>query len=136
MCLRGAYLTLHRRAQSHFACFGITADQFVILTLLAEKDGVKQQDLVRRSFSDPNTVRAILLLLEKQDLITRRRHSEDGRARSVRLTAKGRRLQKKLIEHARPLHEMIAATLPTEDFESVTKCLERIKQEMASAGQT
>ena len=38
MHLRSAYLTLHRRAQNHFSEFGVTADQYVILTLLAQKD--------------------------------------------------------------------------------------------------
>ena len=32
--LRGAYLTFHRRANAHFEPFGVTADQFVVLTSL------------------------------------------------------------------------------------------------------
>jgi len=57
MHLRRAYLTLHRRADARFAAFELTADQFVVLTLLAEKEAVTQQHLTRRSLSDPNTKR-------------------------------------------------------------------------------
>ena len=39
----------------------MTADQFVLLSALADADGVTQQELVRRVSSDPNTVRAMLL---------------------------------------------------------------------------
>jgi len=131
MHLRIAYLTLHRRAQNHFADFGVTADQYVILTLLAQKDGVKQQDLVSRSSSDPNTVSAILLLLEQRGLITRHEHKEDRRARAVRLTAEGRRLQERLMQHAEQLHDMISGAVPEEDFDSMIRCLERISEAMA-----
>ncbi len=131
MHLRSAYLTLHRRAQNHFAEFGVTADQYVILTLLAQKDGVKQQDLVERSSSDPNTVSAILLLLEQRGLITRHEHKEDRRARAVRLTAEGRSLQQRLMEHAKQLHDVISAAVSEEDFEYVIGCLERISSVMA-----
>lgn len=60
--LRAAYLTLHRQTNDCFATDGVTADQFVLLSALADKDGVTQQDLVRRVSSDPSTVRTILLL--------------------------------------------------------------------------
>ena len=36
MALRAAYLTMHRRANAEFARFCLTADQFVILTALAQ----------------------------------------------------------------------------------------------------
>lgn len=136
MHLRSAYLTLHRRAQNHFASSGVTADQYVLLTLLAAKDGVKQQNLVHRSSSDPNTVRAILLLLEERGLITRHQHKEDRRARAVRLTAKGRRLQRELMQHARQLHDMISAAVPEEEFDSVMQCLERISEAMTRPSRT
>jgi hypothetical protein len=38
--LRGAYLTMHRRADAYFARYGVTADQFVLLNLLARESAV------------------------------------------------------------------------------------------------
>ena len=88
--LRAAYLALHRQTDDCFANDGVTADQFVLLAALAEADAVTQQELVLRVGSDPNTVRAMLLLLEGRGLVARARHPADGRARCVTLTAKGR----------------------------------------------
>jgi MarR family transcriptional regulator, organic hydroperoxide resistance regulator len=130
MLLRGAYLTMHRQAQQVFAPFGATADQFVLLSLLAEQDGVIQQDLVRRSFSDPNTVRAILVLLEKRGLVTRRNHQHDGRARLVHLTPKGRTLYGVLLRQSRAFHQAVAACLPAGDWDAVANCLGGIPDRM------
>jgi DNA-binding MarR family transcriptional regulator len=96
MRLRGAYLTFHRMANAHFEPFGVTADQFVVLTLLSEEEGITQREVVDRAFSDPNTVGEMLARLEKKKLLSRERHPHDGRARCVFLTAKGRKLQRQL----------------------------------------
>src|SRR5215469_16859641 len=94
--LRAAYLALHRQTNDCFAKDGVTADQFVLLSALADADAMTQQELVRRVSSDPNTVRAMLLLLEGRGLVARERHPSDGRARCVTLTVKGRQVFKKL----------------------------------------
>jgi DNA-binding MarR family transcriptional regulator len=96
MRLRGAYLTFHRMANAHFEPFGVTADQFVVLTLLAEEDGVTQRDLVEQAFSDANTIGEMLPRLEKKQFVRRKRHPQDGRARCVFLTPRGRKMQKQL----------------------------------------
>ena len=64
MGLRAAYLLMHRQTNSFLAPFGMTADRFVLLSLLADKDGVTQQELTERASSDPNTIRAMLVRME------------------------------------------------------------------------
>jgi DNA-binding MarR family transcriptional regulator len=96
MRLRGAYLTFHRMANAHFEQFGVTADQFVVLTLLAEQDGVTQRELVEQAFSDANTIGEMLTRLEKKQFVRRQRHPKDGRARCVFLTPRGRKMQVQL----------------------------------------
>jgi MarR family transcriptional regulator, organic hydroperoxide resistance regulator len=130
MHLRRAYLTMHRRFQNHFDGFGVTADQFVLLTLLAEAEGVAQKDLVARSFSDPNTLRAMLVLLENKGLVLRRRHETDGRARLVFLTPKGRKLQQDLWRSAVPLHQLLLESLPANEVEQVQKQLAKVAEVM------
>ena len=46
--------------------------------------------------SDPSTVRAMLVLLEERGLVEREAHPTDARARTVALTAKGRRAYRRL----------------------------------------
>jgi DNA-binding MarR family transcriptional regulator len=89
--LRAAYWAMHRRTNEALATYGVTADQFVLLSRLADEDAITQQELARRTSSDANTIRPMLVLLEKRGLIVRRPHPSDRRAHRVVLTAAGRR---------------------------------------------
>ncbi len=91
MAIRGVYLALHRRTDAKFADYGVTADQFVLLATLSRGHALTQRELARRMPSDPSTVRAMLVLLEKQGLIQREVHPSDSRARTVAMTAAGRK---------------------------------------------
>ena len=131
MALRGAYLSMHRRFQAYYAPFGVTADQFVVLTLLAEEDGIIQRELVQRTFSDANTIAAVLRLLEQRHLIRRAPHEHDRRARCVYLTPQGRRLQHQLFEAGEPLHRRLREAFPTEEMAVVLRALRRVAEVMA-----
>jgi DNA-binding MarR family transcriptional regulator len=91
IALRAAYWAMHRRTNALLAPHGVTADQFVLLARLAQEDGVTQQELARRASTDANTIRPMLLLLQKRGLIERRSRASDRRALSVLLTSAGRR---------------------------------------------
>ena len=129
--LRGAYLALHRQTNDCFAKDGVTADQFVLLSALADEDAVTQQELVRRVSSDPNTVRAMLLLLERRGLVARQRHPSDGRARCVRLTGKGRQVFRKLWTRSEPLRERLLAAFQPDEVNALVELLHRVAEAMA-----
>ena len=95
--LRRAYQSLHRRANAELRRqFDVTADQFVVLCLLAERDGVYQQELCRRCYSDPSTIGALVRLMEEHGWVRRNPDPLDARARQVHLTEAGRVLQGEL----------------------------------------
>jgi DNA-binding MarR family transcriptional regulator len=131
--LRAAYLALHRRTTDCFADEGVTADQFVLLSALSDADAVTQQELVQRISSDPNTVRAMLLLLEGRGLVVREPHPADGRARSVNLTAKGRQAFKKLWRKSEPLRKQLLDAFYPGEPAALVKLLHRIAAAMAQA---
>ena len=131
--LRAAYLALHRQTNACFAEDGVTADQFVLLAALAEADAVTQQDLVRRVGSDPNTVRAILLLLEERGLVSRERHPTDGRARRVTLTAQGRQVFKKLWTRSEPLRQRLLGAFRPDEVTALVGLLRRVAEVLAPA---
>src|SRR5262245_54402449 len=114
LALRTAYLALHRRTDAVLARFGVTADQFVLMSAIANGEGLTQQDIVRRLSSDASTVRAMLMLLEKRRLVVRSAHPEDGRARRVSLTAKGNLALKRMIEASQYIRTRILAALGTQ----------------------
>jgi DNA-binding MarR family transcriptional regulator len=131
MGLRAAYWAMHRRADAHLGRRGVTANQFVLLALLAEHDGISQQELGRRAFSDPNTVRAMLVLLEGRGLVARGRHPTDGRARSVTLTPKGRQAYKRLWAGIEPLQDQLLALFRPHQAKALVESLARISAAMA-----
>ena len=131
--LRAAYLALHRQTSACLAEDQVTADQFVLLAALAEADAVTQAELVRRVSSDPNTVRAMLLLLEGRGLVARQRHPADGRARRVTLTAKGRRVFGSLWTKSEPLRVQLLAAFGPDEVAALVGLLRRVAEVMAPA---
>ncbi|GAB4244253.1 MAG: hypothetical protein Kow00109_20160 [Acidobacteriota bacterium] len=125
MALRRAYRSLHRRTNQVLQRTGYTADQFVILSLLWEQDGVSQNDLVQRATSDPNTIRAILVLLEKKGLVQRRRDPKDARIRRVYLTDEGRRVYDALTVEIRPLHDLLRSAFDPEERNLLRQLLDK-----------
>lgn len=130
MGLRAAYLLMHRQTNSFLAPFEMTADQFTLLALLAEKDGVTQQELTRRASSDPNTVRAMLVRMEANGIVAREQHPNDGRARRVTLTGKGRRTYKELSAAIRPLQDALLSPFERADARAMLVFLDRISEVM------
>ncbi len=131
MALRLAYRAMHRRSDAQFRRLGVTADQFVLLSALVRGDGITQQELVRRTSSDPNTVRAMLLLLERRGLVSREPHLVDGRARSVTLTRKGRKVHGELLAKSEPVRLRMLAGLRRREVPFLVDLLGRIAREMA-----
>jgi DNA-binding MarR family transcriptional regulator len=131
MGLRAAYWAMHRQTEAALARCGVTADQFVLLALLAEQDGITQQELVRRASSDANTIRAMLVLLESRGLVTRGRHPTDGRARQVILTRKGKRAYERLWTQSEPLRQRMSAVFEPEEAEAFVDFLARIPEVVA-----
>jgi MarR family transcriptional regulator, lower aerobic nicotinate degradation pathway regulator len=129
--LRAAYLALHRQTNASLADDGVTADQFVVLSALADADAVTQQDLVRRVSSDPNTVRAILLLLEGRGLVAREPHPGDGRARRVTLTPKGRGLFRALWAKTEPVRARLLAAFGADEMTTLLALLRRVAGALA-----
>jgi DNA-binding MarR family transcriptional regulator len=130
MGLRAAYWAMHRQTDACLTKYGVTANQFVLLALLAEDDGITQQQLVRRASSDPNTIRAMLVLLESRGLVARKRHPDDGRARNVTLTRKGRQTYNRLLKESEPLREELLAVFQPEQADAFVRFLNQISDAM------
>lgn len=132
MLLRKAYLGFHRRANARMLKLGITADQFVALSVIAQNEGLTQVTLVERTESDPNTVTAILALLERRGLVRRTVHAKDRRARCVSLTAAGRRIQARGAKAAAELLDALCESLDSHAREQVEQSLRKIHATFAA----
>src|SRR5262249_62054963 len=123
---RPASRPLRRGAAPKSLGQGVTADQFVLLAELAGGDAVPQRELARRTASDPNTTRAMLLLLERRGFVVRARHPTDARARTVRLTATGRRMYERLWADSEPVRARLLAALGPADADALLPRLARV----------
>ncbi len=88
---------LHRaqqRAEEVFATLlgndHVTLRQFAVLAAVDNAAGLSQADLVRVTGIDRSTLADMMARLEKKGLITREKSADDKRAKTVRLTGKGR----------------------------------------------
>jgi DNA-binding MarR family transcriptional regulator len=133
MRLRGAYLTFHRFANAQFELSGITADQFVVMTILVEEPGLSQREIVDRAHSDANTIGAILRRLEGKRIITRESHPRDGRVWCVFLTDLGIAQQRQASEGARDLHGRLDRLFSAREQALLGKLLSRIPPAMSAS---
>lgn len=131
MSLRNAYLSMHRQSELNALKHGITANQFVLLMLLAEEDGISQKDLVERAFSDPNTVRAMLILLEKHGLVEREPHPKDGRKRNVTITPEGRQTYEFVNKENDSMIHNLKSLFNEEEIEKLVRFLDIISNRMS-----
>jgi DNA-binding MarR family transcriptional regulator len=131
MSLRGAYLAAHRLADGEFARYGITADQFPILAVLSDGAVLPQAELCRRTYSDPNTISAMLALMETRGLIRRVRDAKDGRARSVMLKSKGMRIFAKVWANREGTRKRMEALFTSAEADILVELLNRINKEIS-----
>ena len=132
MALRAAYLALHRRSDARFLEYGVTADQFVLLATLARGDALTQRELARRMPSDPSTVRAMLVLLEKRGLVSRDAHPSDSRARTAALTAAGKRKFRQVFKAGESIRQQMLESLQPRDGEVLTRLLNQVAESLNS----
>ena len=134
MALRRAYLTMHRRSDAAFAEHGITADQFVLLATLSRGQAMTQRELAARMPSDPSTVRAMLVLLENQGLVSRTSHPSDARARMVRLTQAGVKKFQASWKAGELVRDQLVESLSDNEAKTLLSLLQRVSESLE--GQT
>lgn len=134
IALRAAHPALHRRSEAQFAPHDVTADQFVLLATLSRGHALTQRELARRMSSDPSTVRAMLVLLERRGLVQRDTHANDARARTVALTPAGERKFRKLWTAGEAIREQIFGSLLPDEAEAFVGLLTRVAEALGAEG--
>src|SRR5436190_5902264 len=128
MALRAAYMALHRQSEACFAAHGATADQFVLLATLDQGHALTQRELARRMPSDPSTVRAMLVLLESRGWVNRDSHPTDARARTVALTASGKKKFRQLWLVSEEIRAQMFDAIQPDEAEVLVASLKRIAE--------
>lgn len=87
--LYGAGLAMTRLYKPLLEPFNLTYPQYLVLTTLSEKDGVKVGELGERLQLETNTLTPLVKRLEAAGLVMRQRDAADERVVRVSLTARG-----------------------------------------------
>lgn len=126
--LRRTWYSLNQAFRRRVSHLGITPDQFTILRWLYEHPGagVTQRQLADLMASDPNTVTSVLNRMEASDLIERRPHASDRRAKIVKLKPRGRRAFEQARDIALQLQNQIMAVLPKSRREPFLSDLQKL----------
>jgi DNA-binding MarR family transcriptional regulator len=105
---------------------GLAPAQFMTLLALWEEDGLTQGDLFRRLDVEQATMANTLTRMERDGLIERRPHPEDGRAQVVRLTAKGRSLREPATDAAGTVNASALAGLSDKEEAQFLDLMRRV----------
>ncbi len=103
-----------------------TAEQWVILDKLYQKDGISQTELANGSFKDAPTVSRIINLLEQKGLVQRERFDNDRRRYKIFLTEKGKADYETALPEVLKLREQGWQGLSDKDYDTYLRIMNQI----------
>jgi DNA-binding MarR family transcriptional regulator len=92
--------------------------------------GIRQVDVRDRIFAEPNTVTAMVTLLESRGILRRKPSPSDARARLLYLTAHGQAVMKKLSEDWEPMRALLRKCFSGRAGEEALEILDTVYVEM------
>lgn len=105
---------------------GLSRAQFVVLGELWLTDGMTQKELASRLSLEQATMANTLARMERDDLVTRKPHPDDGRSQQIWLTGTAKELQAPATRAAIEADSLVAAGLPAAERELFLSMLGRV----------
>jgi MarR family transcriptional regulator, transcriptional regulator for hemolysin len=98
--------------------FDITPEQWTVLKRLSENDGINQKELAIKAEKDQPTVTRILDILERKELIIKKKNKDDRRSFILFITDKGIAVKEELSPIIEEIwEEKILTGISEEDLE-------------------
>jgi DNA-binding MarR family transcriptional regulator len=105
---------------------GITARQFVVLSVVESLEDPSQTALCEISGIDRSTLADIVRRLVSRGLLSRRRTRQDARMYAVRITPEGKDVLMRALPIARKVDEALVASLSAEQREHFNAHLQKV----------
>lgn len=118
-----ADLKLNNYYQKVLNPFDITVDQWEILVIVWEHEGITQKELAERLYKDQTNIARMLFKLEKKGFIHRVTHETDRRSLRVYLTAKGRNIKEDILAPSIEAYRKTIEGLSEEEVETFRRIL-------------
>ena len=105
---------------------GLAVGQFPALLELWEQDGLTQKELVERLDLEQATMANTLSRMERDGLVVRRKHPEDGRSSQVWLTPRARALRPEAESAAKAVNQAQLQTLSASERKQLLALLAKL----------
>jgi DNA-binding MarR family transcriptional regulator len=115
-----------------FAQHGVHEGQQYVLRCLWREDGLSPGEVARRLGLATPTVTRAATRMEATGLLRREPHPSDRRLVRLRLTDRGRELEKVIDEQTNRLTERALATLSAAERESLVRALHEIRRNLSA----
>jgi DNA-binding MarR family transcriptional regulator len=109
---------------------GLTQRQLTVLAEVDRSDGLSQIALVKTTGIDRSTLADMVARMMAQGYLQRRRHKDDGRTNSVRITPAGRKMLKSALPGADETDKLIYAKLSPSLRKPFVEALTALAEEM------
>lgn len=121
-----AMAKVERRLAAQLETYGLTPAQFDVLAQLQRTSPIVQQQLADRLLVTKGNVVGLLNRMERDGLVMRRPHPEDGRAYLVSLTERGTALADRVVPEHEALIAACLGVLTLEDRRSLHDVLRKL----------
>jgi MarR family transcriptional regulator, transcriptional regulator for hemolysin len=109
--------------------FDITPEQWTVLKRLSENDGINQKELAIKAEKDQPTVTRILDILERKELIIKKKNKDDRRSFILFITDKGSAVKEELSPIIEEIwEEKILTGISEEDLEVYRNVLVKMNE--------
>ena len=107
--------------------YNATPEQWGILNLLEEKEGLSQSEIAEETTKDKASITRILDVMQRNSLIQRQKHESDRRAYKIFLTDKGRNLQYTLTQFVQKIDNQACKGLSIDELQELKRILTKMK---------
>jgi DNA-binding MarR family transcriptional regulator len=130
--LRRAFLSICRCGDIIFSPYRLTTEQYALMRAVQRQPGIRQTDLQDRIFAEPNTITAMVSLLERRNILRRKPSSIDKRVRQLFLTAHGQTVMYRLSQQWGPMREILHTHFASSDGQRTLEILDAVAETMLS----
>ena len=123
-----SYLVSETIAGAYQALFGLSIPEWRVVAVIAEDEGMTQQQIGRRTRMDKVTVSRATIGLVDRGLVERRPHASDRRSQSLHLSATGRDLYAQVAPKALELERRIFASFDPQEVAAFSDMLVRVQE--------
>lgn len=114
-----------RRIFSHY---GITEQQWRILRILWQEDGISQNEIAQRSLLPKQSLVGIIDRLQDMGLLVRKQSASDRRKSAIFLTKKAKKIEAEITPKVDQIYEELEKQLSPQQWDQLRKMLTHIAE--------